>query len=1058
MAHLPSKLVPPAPAPAAGVGGNATTRVDTNAIPAASSPITLTAPPVPKTDAQIDFEAPFHGNAHHHLDRHIQDQMRAYSSRSHFGRIIPIIQSPGTGKSRTFDQTIRTIHPGLHISLDSEAAWPLYDLEMASWLCRHGVPAAHPGSGRAGDGLGPHCYPVRTFALVWIEAIAHCAAAEIQAALPTDEQGWPISDDSHHGPPPASFAAIFYNHMESAVAASPSVSSPPSTDTRRRRLLQHVSARLHQHAHLITKPTNDAVISLRQRASKALNRFEAAMSAAEERQHSATGSQDRIFFLLALDGAALVEPALLSELRFQLFIMEGYELPFCPHLVLVLIGSSTCLVSDDRPSVSLMPGGNYEDRMLLPEFSFLPYGAAFRDLAPDVTSPHGKRWQVLLCLLSKKGRPLLDTRQVKVDFNTQSLASITSLGPLVGAVSLHKLKTALLNASGRRLAHISSSSFALAIRETTFPPYQEVKMFAGVDQNLAVLGKRLCLRFEGGRGMFEIRCFLQRQVKCHLGTVRRVRPESLTPEISAPSEPLLSLAAADLFRQQDQEPGCYDNSETVSQRWKSAIHTLRIAHKFYGLQAGPKGELVVCLLLAQAIDYAVVQKLRHEYGRNDARFRDDITDSTIKMDWRLGGTLEPCSLGRWLDQLFGEGPLDAALDGYETRVKRDLERRQSEAVVEAAGATPSQKTPAPGKLSNTKGLRWIKNRLYHSRINFTHFVPLGDGPIATISKDQLARLFVDHAALLVTGSRQAGWDILIPVLEGGEGWDRDETIINVDNFTFLAVRIVNRFDFPFDAPESSSESARNLNEHDCRVSPPRLIGEVTPPSYYTEPVEFSLSIELEHRPRKKEAAWRSGSSSAPTGPPSSSSSPSSLPALSYDPLSSEDGQRKRLHFHARGLEAFACASDRSEQNENLYALMGVIKMRDRTDTEWERVDREAWLTLQGRYTLYEPAPPIAVAVADDATASASASVSASAADPATTTAAEASAADAPAGDAPENSHDAPADEPMDEAPDQPADQPADQSVEGAGGSTDEPVDEDDGRDEGDDIKVGDAAY
>ncbi|EPQ29188.1 uncharacterized protein PFL1_03475 [Pseudozyma flocculosa PF-1] len=402
---------------------------------------------------------------------------------------------------------------------------------------------------------------------------------------------------------------------------------------------------------------------------------------------------------------------------------------------------------------------------LPPAFTKLPLDVYYDALTFQEQDKHGKVWRDILQQLPFFGRPLLGNRHVK--FSSGHDPSKTQLEPLVGDVSLAKLQARLVfDREITLLPDLSSVS--------------DGKLSAdAMDRYLAALSQRVPLLFIGLQGNLAIELFLQRQVSTHFRTIVKIVPSTSLIITATPSEPLLSIAATDLFRKQLGKA-----AHGVLHRWRDSIRIIRRFRKFYGFTAGLDGEEMARLLLTMATDISSVDELEAAAeAKRIARDRSKVTtkcvdgdksggltesgeedDSEIRAElWRNGMTLQPLTLWSWLVVLLGD------------------------AVVRATAFSVPE-----GRASATRSKR-VKSDFEafarSARITFTHFVRLPNN-IRDVSKRQLSQWFAEHVAIF-GAERQESWDLLIPVYVD-DSCNGPDTIIDITKFSFVVIQVKNR--------------------------------------------------------------------------------------------------------------------------------------------------------------------------------------------------------------------------------------------------------------------------
>ncbi|EPQ25703.1 uncharacterized protein PFL1_06697 [Pseudozyma flocculosa PF-1] len=349
------------------------------------------------------------------------------------------------------------------------------------------------------------------------------------------------------------------------------------------------------------------------------------------------------------------------------------------------------------------------------------------------------------------GRPLLSNRHVK--FSSGHDPSRTQLLPLVGDVSLAKLQAKLIfNADVLLLPDIR------AIDE------DELSLDA-MDRYLAALSQRVPLLFIGLPGNVAIELFLQRQVSTHFRTIIDIEPSTSCVITSTPSEPLLSLAAADLFRKQLGDP-----THGVRHRLRDSIRIIRHFRSFYGFTMGLDDEEMARLLLTMATDIASVNELnlaaeRIALDRSKAvaeGVAGNMTEARLEL-WREGITLEPLTVWAWLVALLGD---------------------------QIVRATAFSMPEGSSSAARSKGAKSDFERFARSAtITFTHFAQLPNN-IRTVSKRQLSEWFAEHVAIFGAAGQES-WDLLIPVYLD-EDWNGPSTIIDIAKFSFVVIQVKNR--------------------------------------------------------------------------------------------------------------------------------------------------------------------------------------------------------------------------------------------------------------------------
>ncbi|EPQ27218.1 uncharacterized protein PFL1_05141 [Pseudozyma flocculosa PF-1] len=458
-------------------------------------------------------------------------------------------------------------------------------------------------------------------------------------------------------------------------------------------------------------------------------------------------------FVLALDEATGLG-YLLGDIR-RLWQAMGEKIVGEANRLVMLLLDTNSNVSHLAGQEALVKSDRLENKelKLLPVFTKLPYDVAYNALSREEQNPDGKTWGTLLKQLPRMGRPLLNNQHLK--YVTDEESGYEALRPFVGEVSLFKVQAKLLTDKEPALKLPS----VIAEPETSAKLQDPAEVYqVALDRYLAALCSRLPLRFIGLQGTVDLDQFLQRQVSSHLRTISDVNTTTNFISTGTPSEPLLSIAAADLFRKPRK-----NQSDTTSKRWEEAIFAIRFARKFYGLTAGEDGEEVMRLLLMMATDLAAYQSLVDAASEGQGS-----TDREVMDHWERGATLEPISLWDWLGELFGATNMAAAT------TKPDVKRRRSPGTSAGSGIEPKDRLEAFAR---------------SARINFTHFAPLPES-IAAVTKEEVASWFVSHVALCGV-PMQASWDMLIPVYVDPD-WNGEQTLIDVSKFSYVVIQVKNR--------------------------------------------------------------------------------------------------------------------------------------------------------------------------------------------------------------------------------------------------------------------------
>ncbi|SPO37035.1 uncharacterized protein PSFLO_02507 [Pseudozyma flocculosa] len=679
-------------------------------------------PPQGTGPAKHDFEGAFYGEGDKHLCHHIATVLRIYNESKHYGRIVPIVQSSGSGKSRTVDQVLRRHHFGMLLCFRERGnrdAFPARDDAAADLLVRDQAESNKPTTR----------FLNRVSALAWFEAFAHYMAEEIAAFCSNVSPA--AADD-------ASNVEDFYDHLNVGPPTSPTGTGGRALSDgapRRRGLLEAISCRFRDNLDDLVEGGNKRSDTFERSAcTQAFRSLQAAVLDA----YSIGKPRPDGVFILALDEASSLGP-MLGHIRRLWHAMGESTQANANRLVLLLL--------DTNSSIHYLVGGGAKlqsSRLqrkkysLLPMLNKLPFDVALGALDPNAHDPQGKTWSALLEQLSLMGRPLLNNQHLR--YNSDFDAGERGIGPYVGRVALWKVKGKLLSEGDEVwLPDLNSES-------ATFLPSD-----IDVDKHMAALCQRLPLTFVGAQGSVDLNKFLQRQISSHLRTIAGLDPDTSFIITGTPSEPILSIAATDLFRQQIPESG------DVVKVWRDALWAMRIGRTFYGLTAGADGEEVARTLFVVATDFAAVKKVQGP----DCTDPDALEATEL---WRDGATLDPLPAWDWLVELFGGKLAQLQIDGMQRG---------------AGGPVTRGKQPEPS----------FKAFAQSARISFTHFVKMPH-TFDKVSKKQLAEWFVEHVAIC-GADNQPSWDLLIPIYVD-EDWDGLNTVIDVSKMSYIVVQVKNR--------------------------------------------------------------------------------------------------------------------------------------------------------------------------------------------------------------------------------------------------------------------------
>ncbi|EPQ30641.1 uncharacterized protein PFL1_01542 [Pseudozyma flocculosa PF-1] len=688
-------------------------------------------PPRPRPGVglvRLDFEDEFYGEADDDLCYHIDTVLSLYDERLHYGRIVPVIQSSGSGKSRTVDQVLKRRRLGMllcfRITKGDTDAIPARDEAAADLLVSGGkLP-----------------YPVRDIdvadrlvVLAWFEAFAHHMAEEIKAYC-SDLDSTSVRSET--------VVRDFYDHLNNTeLPTSPiSAGSQASSDNapRRQGLLATVAERYHEN-----------LVKLRPGNTEGANAFQGgpcvqafrSLQAAVIQAYSIGEGRPNGVFILALDEAGTLGD-LLSHIRRLWHAMGESQHANADRLVLLLLDTNSSIHALVGEGATLRSTRLHNKELsLLPMFNKLPFDVALSALDPQAHDPHGKTWSALLEQLALMGRPLLNNRHFWHHMDRDH--GFTGLKPFVGRVSLFKVKGKLL--SERKhvwLPDLQSDKELPAEQSATY-----------IDKYMAALCQRLPLLFIGAQGSVDLSEFLQRQISSHLRTIAGLDLDTSFIITGTPSEPILSIAASDLFRQQVQQSG------GVVKVWRDALWAMRHSRISYGLSTGADGEEVARILLAMATDFAAVERIRRTSLANPG------SDSfTLQSLWEEKGTLDPLPVWDWLAELFGD----------------------PRAIPDVSGAQGGYR----GSLaSGERAASGFESFARSARISFTHFVKMPH-TFDKVSKKQLAEWFVEHVAICGADT-QPSWDLLIPIYVD-EGWKGDATVFDVSKMSYIVVQVRNR--------------------------------------------------------------------------------------------------------------------------------------------------------------------------------------------------------------------------------------------------------------------------
>ncbi|PWN51386.1 hypothetical protein IE53DRAFT_386230 [Violaceomyces palustris] len=262
------------------------------------------------------------------------------------------------------------------------------------------------------------------------------------------------------------------------------------------------------------------------------------------------------------------------------------------------------------------------------------------------------------------------------------------------------------------------------------------------DAMMAAVGHRLPLHFLGMQGLIDARAFQEKQVSHYLRCLAEINVTTESLKTYSASEPLVSLVATRQFR------------INPARRWSDAIRCMRQLHWQSGLMVGEEGEEGVRLLFTVALDMAATKEA--VAGATEA-YQGDL-DEVDQSSWEVFPSLRkandekrlgPVSVAAWLEVLVGSERLDE-------RIKR------------------------------WANLRWM---------NFTHFTRLETQ--FNESKSMPIELIVEswmRQFALMGICNQKHWDLLIPVYKSVTK-PATEDVFEPSNMGLMAVQIKNRANF-----------------------------------------------------------------------------------------------------------------------------------------------------------------------------------------------------------------------------------------------------------------------
>ncbi|EPQ29189.1 uncharacterized protein PFL1_03476 [Pseudozyma flocculosa PF-1] len=243
-----------------------------------------------------DFHSDFRGGGDWQLCQHIETLQKTFDRTKHYCRTVPIIQSSGSGKSRTVDQVLRKHHLGIMIF--EEPAKPIKAILDKDEKAK-AIPQTQEDKEKAKHARNKALRvwrKNRNRMLAWFEAFAHIFAEEVTAAKAAYEPS-PLSD----GRP--SFVEEFYEHLQLELPSSPTDFASrggPDPSPRRQALLQAIARRYASNIEALDEDSDSSADAYQ--AGPCAQAF-ADLQAATVAAYAGGPRRDSGVFILALDEA-----------------------------------------------------------------------------------------------------------------------------------------------------------------------------------------------------------------------------------------------------------------------------------------------------------------------------------------------------------------------------------------------------------------------------------------------------------------------------------------------------------------------------------------------------------------------------------------------------------------------------------------------------------------------------------------------------------------------------------------------------------------------------------